>query len=181
MQKTSVILTCALFFGALGTSEAHPLDSSDIVYIDGEPCNSACQSYMAWSRQITMPNRPALVPPRAAARQKAPRAVTRRAIGIGEARSKPAAHGRIANEVAPKSTEAPQAKITDLQPGGKAAAASDAAGAKIADLRRYRRCHYRLPCKNNTGAGDRSYGARGPNNGCHGEFPRDRAYAIKRH
>ena len=135
MQKTSVILTCALFFGALGTSEAHPLDSSDIVYIDGEPCNSACQSYMAWSRQITMPNRPALVPPRAAARQKAPRAVTRRAIGIGEARSKPAAHGRIANAVAPKSTEAPQAKITDLQPGGKAAAASDAAGAKIADLR----------------------------------------------
>jgi len=135
MQKTSVILTCALFFGALGTSEAHPLDSSDIVYIDGQPCNSACQSYMAWSRQITMPNRPALVPPRAAARHKAPRAVTRRAIGIGEAGSKPAAHGRIANEVAPKSTEAPQAKITDLQPGGKAAAASDAAGAKIADLR----------------------------------------------
>ena len=134
MQKTSVILTCALFFGALGTSEAHPLDSSDIVYIDGQPCNSACQSYMAWSRQI-MPNRPALVPPRAAARQKAPRAVTRRAIGMGEAGSKPAAHGRIANEVAPKSTEAPQAKITDLQPGGKAAAASDAAGAKIADLR----------------------------------------------
>jgi Flp pilus assembly protein TadD/TRAP-type uncharacterized transport system substrate-binding protein len=136
MQKTSVILTCALFFGALGTSEAHPLDSSDIVCIDGQPCNSACQSYMAWSRQIMpMPNRPALVPPRAAACQKAPRAVTRRAIGIGEAGSKPAAHGRIANEVAPKSTEAPQAKITDLQPGGKAAAASDAAGAKIADLR----------------------------------------------
>ena len=136
MQKTSVILTCALFFGALGTSEAHPLDSSDIVYIDGQPCNSACQSYMAWSRQIMpMPNRPALVPPSAAARQKAPRAVTRRAIGIGEAGSKPAAHGRIANEVAPKSTEAPQAKITDLQPGGKAAAASDAAGPKIADLR----------------------------------------------
>jgi Tfp pilus assembly protein PilF/TRAP-type uncharacterized transport system substrate-binding protein len=136
MQKTSVILTCALFFGALGTSEAHPLDSSDIVYIDGQPCNRACQSYMAWSRQIMpMPNRPALVPPRAAARQKAPRAVTHRAIGIGEAGSKRAAHGRIANEVAPKSTEAPQAKITDLQPEGKAAAASDAAGAKITDLR----------------------------------------------
>jgi Tfp pilus assembly protein PilF/TRAP-type uncharacterized transport system substrate-binding protein len=135
MQKTSVILTCALFFGTLGTSEAHPLDSSDIVYIDGQPCNRACQSYMAWSRQIMpMPNRPALVPPRTAARQKAPGAVTHRAKAVGEAGSKRAAHGRIANEVAPKSTDAPQAKITDLQPGGKAAAASDAAGAKIADL-----------------------------------------------
>jgi hypothetical protein len=32
---------------------AHRLDGPDIVYMDGLPCNAACQSYMAWSRQQT--------------------------------------------------------------------------------------------------------------------------------
>ena len=52
MSKKWIYLTCVLSLGSVETSQAHPLDSRDIVYIDGSPCNSACQSYMAWSRQM---------------------------------------------------------------------------------------------------------------------------------
>src|SRR4249919_152702 len=52
MSKKWIFLTCVLSLGTIGSSQAHPLDSRDIVYIDGVPCNSACQSYMAWSRQV---------------------------------------------------------------------------------------------------------------------------------
>jgi len=134
MQKTSVILTCVLFFSTLGTSEASPLDSPDIVYIDGQPCNSACQSYMAWSRQVLpLPGQPSRVRARAAARQQPPNAAAHRATRIREAGSKPAANDRLAKQAVPTSTEMPQAKTTGLQPAGKAAASSDTAGAKIAD------------------------------------------------
>ncbi len=47
MSKKWIFLTCVLSLGSVETSQAHPLDSRDIVYIDGVPCNSACQSYMA--------------------------------------------------------------------------------------------------------------------------------------
>jgi ABC-type phosphate/phosphonate transport system substrate-binding protein len=134
MQKTLVILICALFFGAPATSKASPLDSPDIVYIDGQPCNSACQSYMAWSRQI-MPVRgqPPRVRAKAVAHQQPPNAAARRATRIRDAGSKPAANDRLAKQAVPTSTEMPQARTTDLQPAGKAAASSDTAGAKIAD------------------------------------------------
>ena len=52
MSKKWIFLTCVLSLGSVETSQSHPLDSRDIVYIDGMPCNSACQSYMAWSRQM---------------------------------------------------------------------------------------------------------------------------------
>ena len=51
MSKKWIFLTCVLSLGSIETSQAHPLDSPDIVYIDGAACNRACQSYMAWSRQ----------------------------------------------------------------------------------------------------------------------------------
>jgi hypothetical protein len=44
------IATC-VSFGFIAASSANPLDSPGTVYIDGLPCNIACQSYMAWSRQ----------------------------------------------------------------------------------------------------------------------------------
>ncbi len=53
MSKYWIMLTGQLLLGFVGTSQAHPLDASDIVYIDGLPCNSACQTYMAWSRRKT--------------------------------------------------------------------------------------------------------------------------------
>src|SRR6266849_2479583 len=51
MMRKWVLLSCVLFLGSAGNLEANPLDSPDIVYIDGLPCNSLCQSYMALSRQ----------------------------------------------------------------------------------------------------------------------------------
>ena len=44
-------IAACITLGFFGTSSAHPLDSPGTVYIDGLPCNVACQSYMAWSRQ----------------------------------------------------------------------------------------------------------------------------------
>jgi DnaJ-class molecular chaperone with C-terminal Zn finger domain len=38
---------------AMGTLQAHALDGPDIVYIDGQPCNSLCQSYMTWSSKVS--------------------------------------------------------------------------------------------------------------------------------
>ena len=53
MSKNWMMLTGLLFLGSVGASQAHPLDTPDVVYIDGLPCNSACQSYMAWTRRKT--------------------------------------------------------------------------------------------------------------------------------
>ena len=53
MSKNWIMLTGLLFLGSVGASQAHPLDTPDVVYIDGLPCNSACQSYMAWTRRKT--------------------------------------------------------------------------------------------------------------------------------
>jgi hypothetical protein len=55
MSKNWMMLTGLLFLGSVDASQAHPLDTPDIVYIDGLPCNSACQSYMAWTRRKTSP------------------------------------------------------------------------------------------------------------------------------
>jgi hypothetical protein len=49
MSRKWTFLTLILFLGSGGTLQAQPQDSPDIVYIDGSPCNRACQSYMAWS------------------------------------------------------------------------------------------------------------------------------------
>jgi hypothetical protein len=37
MSKKWIFLTCVLSLGSIETSQAHPLDSRDIVYIDGAP------------------------------------------------------------------------------------------------------------------------------------------------
>lgn len=51
MSKKRILLTLILSLGTTGALQANPLDSPGIIYIDGLPCNSACQSYMAWSAQ----------------------------------------------------------------------------------------------------------------------------------
>ena len=50
MSRKWTLLTLIFFLGSVATLQANPLDSPGIVYIDGLPCNRACQSYMAWSR-----------------------------------------------------------------------------------------------------------------------------------
>jgi hypothetical protein len=123
MSNKWILLTSVLSLGSAGTSQAHPLDSPDIVYMDGLPCNSACQSYMAWSRQtLSMSGQlgPRQLPQRSA------NAVVRRATGVGGERSKPAAHARIAKQAVPIPREMPRAKVAALQPPDNAAANSDA-------------------------------------------------------
>src|SRR5712664_3249729 len=121
MSKKWILLTCVLSLGSVGTSQAHPLDSPNIVYINGLPCNSACQSYMAWSRQTLSMSRqrvPTQLPQRSA------NAVVHRATGVGGRRLKPAAHARIAKQAVPIPREMPRAKVAALQPADNAAASS---------------------------------------------------------
>ena len=51
MSKNWIMLTGLLLLGFVGPTQAHPWDAPDIVYVDGLPCNSACQIYLAWSRR----------------------------------------------------------------------------------------------------------------------------------
>ena len=51
MSRKWTLPILMLFLCSTGTLQAHPLNSPGVVYIDGQPCNRACQSYMAWSNQ----------------------------------------------------------------------------------------------------------------------------------
>ena len=117
MRKRSVMLTCMLLLGSVGTSEAGPRDAPDIVYIDGLPCNSLCQSYMAWSRKASSMSVQAALAPRS---PKAHRATAMR----GEA-SKSATRARTAKQAAPNSNEMRQAQIADSRPLSNDAAVSN--------------------------------------------------------
>ena len=129
MSKKWILLTSVLSLGSAGTSQAHPLDSPDIVYIDGEPCNSACQSYMAWSRQtLSMSGQPA----RTQLPQRTANAVVRHATGVGGRRLKPASHAHMAKQAVPIPREMPPAKVAALQPADNAAAKSDARQTRLA-------------------------------------------------
>jgi hypothetical protein len=101
------------------------------------PCNSLCQSYMAWSRQSSSMQ----THPEAGQTQRVlPKAVVRREIAIRGERSKPAAHVRVARQgaansrqAASNSTEMPSARLAALQPRDNAAADSGPAQAKVVD------------------------------------------------
>ena len=134
MTKRGVLLSCVLFFGSAGNLEANPLDSPDIVYIDGLPCNSLCQSYMALSRQSSS------TAAQAASAQPLPKAVVRRETAIRGERSKAAARARVAKQgaansrqAAPNSNEMPRARLAGLQPRDNAAPDSEPAQARMAD------------------------------------------------
>src|SRR3981081_212522 len=121
MSKSWMMLTLVLSLGSVETSQAHPLDPPDIVYIDGMPCNSACQSYMAWSRQTaSMSGHPA--PTHLS--QRSANEVARRATGVGGKRLNPAAHARMARQAVPFHREMPRAKVATWQPADNAAAKS---------------------------------------------------------
>ncbi len=129
MSKRWMMLTCLLLLGSAGPSKAHPLDSPDIVYIDGLPCNSLCQSYMAWSRAASSKSA------QSATAQPAKRPtndMARRTSRLSGESSKPAARARPAKQAAPNPDTTPEAKTADLQPAGNAAAISDAERPNIA-------------------------------------------------
>jgi hypothetical protein len=113
MLRKSVMLTCVLVLGFAAASEAGPLDSPGMVYIDGLPCNRLCLSYMRWSHELSSTR----------ARRSA-QAVAQRGAAIREERSKPAAQAGVAQAkpAAPNSNQVPRTKIAGLRPAGHAAA-----------------------------------------------------------
>jgi hypothetical protein len=121
MSKKWILLTCLLSLGSVGTSQAHPLDSPNLVYIDGLPCNSACQSYMAWSRQ-TLSISGQAAPTQLS--QRSASAVVHRTRGVGGRRLKPEAHAHIAKQAVPIPREMPRAEVAALQPADNGAAKS---------------------------------------------------------
>jgi hypothetical protein len=122
MLKKWILLTSVLSLDSVGTSQAHPLDPPDIVYIDGMPCNSACQSYMAWSRRmLSMSGHPETTQ----LPQRSANEVAHRATRVEGKWLKPAAHAGTARQALPFHREMPRAKVATLQPAGNAAAKSD--------------------------------------------------------
>ena len=117
MRKRSVMLTCMLLLGSVGTSEAGPPDAPDIVYIDGLPCNSLCQSYMAWSRKASSISAQAALAPRS------PKA--HGATGMRGEASKLVTRARMTKQAAPNSRDMRQIGIADSQPASNAAAVSN--------------------------------------------------------
>jgi hypothetical protein len=140
MSKNWIMLAGLLFLGSVGTSQGHPLDSADIVYVDGQPCNRACQSYLAWSRRLNLPvaqrsvaveaapveSAPLDLAPEKNVLRSAPRA-PQRATAVPRERSKPAVH-RVAKQAAPSRS----AEIAKLQSAGAAAVNSEPAPPTIA-------------------------------------------------
>ena len=122
MSKKRILLTLVLFVGCGGIAQAHPLDSPDIVYIDGLPCNAACQSYMSWSRQLTsLKNAPAKLKPRASFASRATSADRRES-------SEPASRSRVSRPAVPL----PPTRTAELPPAAKADAISRVAPANDA-------------------------------------------------
>lgn len=106
-----VVLISAVFLGSAALSNAAPLDTPDTVYIDGTPCNSACQSYMAWSRQV-LSGRQA---------QTSPDAARRRAARTIATKPRSAARDRVAKQAAATAGRAKQDKIARVQQPGASA------------------------------------------------------------
>jgi hypothetical protein len=137
MLKQWAMLTCILFLGSMGTSQAAPPDSPDIVYIDGLPCNRACQSYMAWYRQVSRPRQTAPVSAQPIPSQVAaqpPKADAQRTTRARASRPNSAPPTRAAKKAAPKPIEVPPPKIADLPPADRGEAKT-APAEKITDSR----------------------------------------------
>jgi len=94
-------IAACVTLGLVGASSANPLDSPGTVYIDGLPCNLACQSYMDWSRRTLK------------AMQGAARSPANASAGHP---AREASRKRISKPVVPTSADAPsEAKTGDLQ------------------------------------------------------------------
>jgi hypothetical protein len=140
MSKNWMMLTGLLFLGYAGASQAHPLDTPDIVYIDGLPCNSACQSYMAWTqrRSSSVTEQSAPVEPAPAeslAVQHIPeKPVPRSAQGAVHPSKAARREGSkpVAPRVAKQAAPLPSAGIARPQPAGDAAVNSAPAPTEIA-------------------------------------------------
>jgi hypothetical protein len=135
MLKLRTMLSCVLVLGSMGVSQAAPPDSPDIVYIDGLPCNRACQSYMDWYRRASVPRQTTSVsaqPEPLELVQQPPRAEAQRTKTVRENRPKSAPPVRVAKKAAPKPIETPAAKVADLPPA-ESGEVKSATPEKVAD------------------------------------------------
>ena len=123
MLKKWILVTSLLPFGLAGALQAHPMDSPDIVYIDGLPCNSACQSYMDWSRQMSSASRrrPEATQPAKHSTDTA----ARHTRAAGAERLKPRESAPAAKQAVPKPREMPRTGIASLPPADNSAAKPD--------------------------------------------------------
>jgi hypothetical protein len=118
MSKNWMMLTGLLLLAPAGISHAaEPLDSPDMVYIDGLPCNRLCQSYMAWSAQKTSTSVAQPAPAQPA--QHSSDANVRRAAATHREGPKPALQVRAERPAMPL----PAARTAELQPAADAAVA----------------------------------------------------------
>jgi len=115
MSRNWTLLPLILFLGSTGTLQAQPLDSPDVVYIDGQPCSRACQAYMNWSYRAL------------SARRHEEREIREISVAVPpEAefeRVEPVARPRAAKHAAPVARNAPSAAKTASNgnaPGTKA-------------------------------------------------------------
>ena len=116
MSRNWTLLPLILFLGSTGTLQAQPLDSPDVVYIDGQPCSRACQAYMNWSYRA----------------QSARRHEEREIVAVpAEAefeQVEPVARPRAAKHAAPVARTAP--------PAGKTASIGNAPGAEASNSKK---------------------------------------------
>jgi ABC-type phosphate/phosphonate transport system substrate-binding protein len=126
MQKTSMLLICAVSLGVVEISQASPLDSPDTVYIDGKPCNSLCQNWMGWHRRTASSSRRhSLATAKAAVQHQSSKTLSRPAAQVREAGPNPVENDGLAKQPARTLIETSHAKVTDLQPGIRGSEASD--------------------------------------------------------
>ena len=118
MSRNWTLLTLIVLFGSAGTLQAEPLDSPDIVYIGGQPCNRACQSYMAWSYRAL------------SARRHVERETIVVPAEVETERVEPVARPRAARHAAPVARTAPHAG--KAVPNGKVAGSKPSSSRKIA-------------------------------------------------
>lgn len=117
MSRKWTLLTLILFLGSDATLQAEPLDSPGVVYIDGQPCNRACQSYMDGSYRAL------------SARRHEEREISVAVPAEVEIeRVEPVARPRLAKHAAPAARAAPYA--------GKAASNGKASGTKASNSKK---------------------------------------------
>lgn len=129
MSKKWILLACVLSLGSYGTSQAHPLDSPDIVYIDGLPCNRFCQDYMAWSRSASSPAETISAQPEqhtsAEPARRSAASLARRKTIVRAAKSARATPVFAARQIIPAAREMPRARTTAVQVPDRTSAGPD--------------------------------------------------------
>jgi len=120
MLKLCALLTCILLIGFAAPSQAAPPDAPGTIYIDGLPCNNACQSYMAWSRQVSSQQAAPTSSPRASSKQvQSSKIKPHRTAKLRETTTNDVGPGRVTKRAAPKGNQALPTKTTEPQPSDR--------------------------------------------------------------